>query len=214
VAILAGRANGTLVIANPTLFPMTYVLEAQSFAVLPSGDVVFSRLDTTRVRLRLAAMSGRIPPRQSMRVFYEAFADSLPSWFAIIATFSKGAPGAGLTMRLQMSQTVYLMQKAEALATDLEFGALTFDPLTRIVRARVENHSAKLTRLTALTLVASTGQKIAVEAGPIFPMSVREFSFAWTYAGTPVSGVADFGKFALTEPIATAARDAPARSAP
>jgi hypothetical protein len=201
IAIFTGRANGTIVLANPTLYPVNFVLEPFSYVTTSSGDLSFLPLDTARIHLSLSSMSGRIPPRQAMRLFYEARADSLPSWFAIIASFSRGAPAGGLSVRLQMSQMVYLMQPEPVVAADLSLDSVTFDARTRLVHGHIRNHSGKLTRLLTLSLVSSTGSTFDIDAGPIYPNSVHDVVYAWTRPGIPVELIAAFEGFSLSQSI-------------
>lgn len=204
IAIFDEKANGRLVIGNPTLYPVNFVLEARSFTVSCSGDITFGPLDTARIHLSLSNMSGRIPARQNVRVFYQATADSLPSWFAIIASFSRTAPDAGLSVRLELPQIVYIMQRERAGEGDITIGAVTFDSVTKFVRVRVENHSTKLTRVVGLTITSSSGQSVVADASPLFPNSARDFEHAWKLAGRPVSVTAAFPGFSMTRQVTAA----------
>ena len=72
------RANSSFRLTNGTLYPLNVVLDVRGFSVTDDGQVVDETLDTSRVHVRLSAMSFRIPPRGGYTVFYEATADSLP----------------------------------------------------------------------------------------------------------------------------------------
>lgn len=202
IAVFDGKANGRLVIANPSLYPVNFVLESKSFTVGCNGDITFGPLDTARIHLSLSAMSGRVPAKQNVRIYYQASADSLPSWFAIIASFRRTAPEGGLSVRLELPQIVYLMQRQRASESDIAIGTVTYDSATRVVRTRVENRGAKLTRVQGLTIVSSTGQSVLTDAGPLFPNSARDYEHHWKLPGTPVSAVVEFEGFKLTRPIA------------
>jgi hypothetical protein len=201
VVLSAKVRTGTLVIANPTLYPLAFVLEPFSFTTAENGDLSFQPLDTVRVRLQLSAMSGRIPPRQQIRIQYVTSGDSLPAWFAIVASFNKGAAAPGLGLRMQLVQTVYLMQRERALAEDLAIESFTFDARTNTATVRIVNRSAKLTRLSALRLVAADGKYAVVAAGPIFPNSTIEYVGAWTLGGRPHAVNAVFDGFSLTQDL-------------
>ena len=70
------RARSSFQLINSTIFPLSVVLEVHGFTVTEQGEVQETPLDTTKVRVKLSAMSFRIPPRQTYTVFYEATADS------------------------------------------------------------------------------------------------------------------------------------------
>jgi len=203
IAVFDGNARGQMVIANPSLFPINFVLEPKSFSMSCNGDVLFAPLDTAHIHLTLSAMSGRITAKQNIRIFYEASADSLPAWFAIIASFSHGAPGSGLSMRLELPQMVYLMQRDRVTEGNLAVGLASYDSVTHVLRVRLENHSRKLTRLTSLTLVSSSGQTVVTEAGPLFPNSARDYEHLWRLQGRPVTLIAAFPGFSITRAIQT-----------
>jgi hypothetical protein len=201
IAIYQGTAHGSLIIANPTINRMNFVLEPMSFTTSITGDITFQPLDTSRIRLTLSAMSGRIPARQSYRIFYEASSDSIPSWFAIVATFSRGAPTSGLVVRMQLPQMVYLTQRDPAVAADLGLDSVSYDSVSQLVYARVTNRSSRLTRLLALKVVPASGATVAFAAGPIFPDHTQEYVLRWTRAERPLAVVADFPGFSLTGSI-------------
>jgi hypothetical protein len=203
VAVYDGKASGAIVIANPSIFRMNFVLDPMSFIMASNGDISFGPLDTGRIRLRLSSMSGRIPARQSIRLFYEASADSLPSWFAVVATFSRGAPATGLAVRLQMPHMVYLMQRGQPTRSELSLDAVTFDSATSTLRARLENRSAKLTRLESFG-VEWAGPVILIDAGPVFPNSVRTFTYVWNRPGRPTGVIASFPDFSIATPVTNA----------
>ena len=53
----SGQARGKFDLVNETLFPLTVVLEARGFHVEPNGNLVEELLDTTRMQVKLSAMS-------------------------------------------------------------------------------------------------------------------------------------------------------------
>ena len=105
------RARSSFQLHNGSLFPLTVVLEVRGFKVTDEGEVVDVALDTSRVQVKLSAMSFRIPPRGSYRVFYEASGDSLPAWFNILSAMSGARTESGLNVRLLLPHVVYLNQK-------------------------------------------------------------------------------------------------------
>src|SRR4051794_25974589 len=82
------RARSSYQLVNSTLFPLNVVLDVRGFNVTESGEVQDIPLDTTRIRVKLSAMSFRIPPRATYTVFYEASADSVPAWFNIVSAMT------------------------------------------------------------------------------------------------------------------------------
>src|SRR2546426_12604812 len=75
------RARSSFQLINSSIFPLNVVLEVRGFSVTEQGEVQDAPLDTSKVRVKLSAMSFRIPPRGIYTVFYEAAADSLPARF-------------------------------------------------------------------------------------------------------------------------------------
>ena len=82
------RARSSFQLINSTIFPLSAVLEVHGFTVTEQGEVQEVPLDTAKVRVKLSAMSFRIPPRQTYTVFYEATADSVPAWFNIVSAMT------------------------------------------------------------------------------------------------------------------------------
>ena len=82
------HARSSFQLINSGIFPLNVVLEARGFRVSEQGEVEDAPLDTTRLHIKLSAMSFRIPPRSTYTVFYEASADSLPAWFNILSAMS------------------------------------------------------------------------------------------------------------------------------
>jgi hypothetical protein len=201
IAIFEAKASGSVTIANGSLYPVSFVLEPRSFAVSCGGDVGFMPLDTTRIRLKLSTMSGRIPARQSVKVFYEATTDSLPAWFAIIASFGRSQPSAGLSMRVELPHVVYLMQKDRVVERDIRVGEATYSDSARLLRVEVENRSAKLTRILDVTVTSTNGQSHAIDACPLFPGSSRQFEHTWRELGRPVSVTIRFPGFSVTRAV-------------
>ena len=64
------RARSSFQLINSTIFPLSVVLEVHGFSVTGEGEVQDAPLDTTKVHVKLSAMSFRIPPRQTYTVFY------------------------------------------------------------------------------------------------------------------------------------------------
>ena len=179
-AVHEGRARSSVLISNPSLQPLVFVIEPVSFDIAACGDLGLAPLDTARVKLSLSAMSGRIPAKQTRRIFYDARTDSLPAWFALKIAFGPARRDSGLSMRLELTHFVYLMQEAPVLPSEIAASEATYDPVRRRLTIRVENQSTKLTRLHSVGLVSATDEESAVEACPLLPRHAREFEFPWS----------------------------------
>src|SRR6476660_7671818 len=66
------RARSSFQLINSGIFPLNVVLEVRGFSVTERGEVQDATLDTSKVHVKLSAMSFRIPPRGTYTVFYEA----------------------------------------------------------------------------------------------------------------------------------------------
>lgn len=106
------KARGSFVVTNGTLFPLTVVLTPKGFQVSEDGELTDVPLDTTRIHLKLSAMSFRLQPRQAYTVFYEARADSTPAWFSVWAGITGARTDNGIQLRIELPHVVYLNQKA------------------------------------------------------------------------------------------------------
>src|SRR6476620_12624499 len=105
------RARSSFQLINSGIFPLSAVLEVHGFTVTEQGEVQDAPLDTTRLHIKLSAMSFRIPPRGTYTVFYEASADSLPAWFNIVSAMSGARTESALNLRELLPHVVYLNQK-------------------------------------------------------------------------------------------------------
>src|ERR671912_1814361 len=100
------QARGKFELVNESLFPLTVVLEPRGFHVEPTGELIEEPLDTARIRVKISAMSFRIPPRETYTVFYEATAKSFPSWFLISSTLTGARTQTGLNVRIELPHVV------------------------------------------------------------------------------------------------------------
>lgn len=191
------KARSSFQLHNGSLFPLTVVLEVRSFSVTEAGEVVDLPLDTTRVRVKLSAMSFRIPPRGSYRVFYEADADSLPAWFNILSAMSGARTDEGLNVRLLLPHVVYLNQKRPLQRREVGIGAFELDPSTRKMRIQLENLGPHLARV--LQVNVTDGQTTSEPTGgfPLFPYSRRWTEVPWDGTGLPNRLSVRFARFTL-----------------
>ena len=96
-------------------------------------------LDTTKVRVKLSAMSFRIPPRQTYTVFYEATADSVPAWFNIVSAMTGAKTENGLNVRILLPHVVYLNQKAPLRKEQVVVRAVEVDTAAGKLRLQLQN---------------------------------------------------------------------------
>ena len=191
------RARSSFQLHNSSLFPLTVVLEVRGFKVTDEGEVVDLPLDTSRIHVKLSAMSFRIPPRGSYRVFYEANGDSLPAWFNILSAMSGARTQSGLNVRLLLPHVVYLNQKPQLKKNQVAVGALEFDPISKKVRIQLKNLGPNLGRV--LQVNATDGHTTSGPSGgfPLFPGRRRWTEVTWTAATPPTRLTVRFARFTI-----------------
>jgi hypothetical protein len=199
------RARSSFQLHNGSLFPLTVVLEVRGFRVTEEGEVVDLPLDTSRIHVKLSAMSFRIPPRGSYRVFYEATGDSLPAWFNILSAMSGARTESGLNVRLLLPHVVYLNQKRPLTKNEVAIRALEFDASSRKARIQLENLGSHLGRV--LQANVSDGHTTSAPSGgfPLFPRSRRWTEIPWDGATPPNRLTVRFARFSIDTAL-TAAR--------
>ena len=176
------KARSSFQLHNGSLFPLTVVLEVRGFRVTEAGEVVDLPLDTSRIRVKLSAMSFRIPPRGSYRVFYEASADSLPAWFNILSAMSGGRTDDGLNVRLLLPHVVYLNQKQALKKQEVGIRAFEFHPSEKKMRVQLENLGPHLGRVLQVNVIDGNVTSEPAGGFPLFPFSRRWTEVPWTGA--------------------------------
>jgi hypothetical protein len=196
------RARSSFQLNNGSLFPLTVVLEVRGFRVTEQGEVVDVPLDTSRIHVKLAAMSFRIPPRGSYRVFYEATGDSLPAWFNILSAMSGTRTESGLNVRLLLPHVVYLNQKQPLKKNEVAVRTLEHDPGSKKARVQLENLGPHLGRV--LQAQVSDGHTTSELGGgfPLFPMSRRWAEIPWNGATPPTRLTVRFARFSIDTTLA------------
>jgi hypothetical protein len=191
------RARSSFQLINSGIFPLSVVLEVHGFRVSEQGEVEDAPLDTTRLHIKLSAMSFRIPPRGRYTVFYEASADSLPAWFNIVSAMTGARTESGLNLRVLLPHVVYLNQKEALHKEQVAIRAFQVDSATGKVRVQLENLGPNLGRVQEIT--ASAG-KVATPPGagfPLFPHMIRWTELAWPGPGSPEHLNVRFAKFTI-----------------
>ncbi len=191
------KARGSFVVTNGTLFPLTVVLTPKGFQVSEDGELTDVPLDTTRIHLKLSAMSFRLQPRQAYTVFYEARADSTPAWFSVWAGITGARTDNGIQLRIELPHVVYLNQKARLPQGDVTITAVRYQPVQQQVVVELRNTGASLGRAKQVT-VSAEGVPNRQGAGfPLFPHSTRRTVIPWTDSLPPASVEVRFDGFQL-----------------
>ena len=193
------QAHGKFELVNETLFPLTVVLEPRGFHVEPSGDLIEESLDTTRIQVKISAMSFRIPPRETYTVFYEATAKSFPAWFLVSSTLTGARTQTGLNVRIELPHVVYMLQPEPLRKTDVAIRAFEFDSATRRIRVELENTGTSLGRVLSSEVSGSGKKPVPGGAFPLFPHSQRRLEIPWTEDATPEKLVLRFANFTMEE---------------
>jgi hypothetical protein len=191
------KARSSFTLHNPSIFPITVVLEPRGFTVSGDGEVLDLPLDTSRVRIKLSEMSFRIPPRGTRTVFYEASSDSLPTWFNILSALSGAKTESGLNVRILLPHVVYLNQKQPLRKADVAIRAFEFDTVRKTARVLLENLSPNLGRVYQMTV--NNGHTVSQPGSgfPLLPRKQRWAEVEWKVSAPPNRLVVRFSRFTL-----------------
>ncbi len=186
VAEYKGRAVGSFEVRNNGLYPMNVVIEPFGFVQDSLGKITYIAFDTTRVKLRLSAMSLRLPARAGVSISYEATSDSVPAWFVITSTFH-GTRRQGVNYNFQLPHVVYLHQKAPVRKDEIQLAQFTFAAEGRQVRFKIRNGSAGITRCGEGTLTSASGARAPIPAFPLYPRFERWVTVDWAHTDAPTT---------------------------
>jgi hypothetical protein len=191
------RARSSFQLRNPSIFPITVVLELRGFSISDSGEVVDQPLDTSRVHVKLSEMSFRIPPRGSRTVFYEAAGDNLPAWFNILSAMTGTRTESGLNVRILLPHVVYLNQKQALRKGEVALNRVEYDPAARKARVQLENLGPNLGRVYQLSL--ADGHNTSQPGGgfPLLPHRRRWVEVDWPGPNPPDRAVIRFSRFTI-----------------
>jgi hypothetical protein len=205
IAEYSEKARSSFQLSNPSIFPLTVVLEPRGFTVTEDGEVLDLPLDTSRIRIKLSEMSFRIPPRGTRTVFYEASSDSLPTWFNILSALSGAKTESGLNVRILLPHVVYLNQKQPLRKTDVAIRAFEFDSARKTARVLLENLSPNLGRVYQTTV--GDGHHVSQPGSgfPLLPRKRRWAEVAWTESTAPNRVMLRFSRFSLDTVLTPAA---------
>jgi hypothetical protein len=193
------QARGKFELVNETLFPLTVVLEPRGFHVEPTGELIEEPLDTTRIHVKISAMSFRIPPRETYTVFYEATAKAFPAWFVIASTLTGARTQSGLNVRIELPHVVYMLQPQPLRRADVAVRMFEFDSASKRVRVELENLGASLGRVLSSEISAEGKKATPGGAFPLFPYSRRMLQIPWSEDLTPERLVLRFANFTVEE---------------
>jgi hypothetical protein len=199
------RARSSFQLVNSTVFPLSVVLEVRGFTVTEQGEVQEATLDTSNVRVKLSAMSFRIPPRQTYTVFYEATADSLPAWFNIVSAMTGAKTDNGLNVRILLPHVVYLNQKAPLRKEEVVVRAVQVDTATGKLRLQLENLGPNLGRVQQVTAVAGKTTSPPGAGFPLFPHMLRWTEVDWPDRVAPERLTVRFSRFTMDTVLAAPA---------
>ena len=191
------KARSSFQLQNGTLFPLTVVLEVRGFQVTEAGEVIDAPLDTNRVHVKLSAMSFRIPPRGSYRVFYEATGDTLPAWFNILSAMSGARTDNGLNVRLLLPHVVYLNQKQSLKKVEVAVRDFQVDRVGQKARLQLENLGPNLGRVLQVNVRNDHSSSDPAGGFPLFPRSRRWIEVPWRGEQPPTAASVRFARFSI-----------------
>jgi hypothetical protein len=199
------KTKGKIEYVNDSLQALTVTLDSQSFTVSDTGEMQYRPLDPG-IHVKYSATSFRIQPKQSYLVFYEAEADTVPSWFVVYATFAgfKERTAEGLQIHVLLPHTVYLLPKGDVKRDDLLVKTAEFHPLEQKVVLRVENTGPAFGRILAADIGSGQNKdKVTNNGFPVFPHRERQVEIPWTAPDVPRKVTLHLKGFVLEEPIAS-----------
>jgi hypothetical protein len=173
------RARGRIELTNDSAWPLDVVMEARGFAVDEAGELIDLPMNQV-VRLKLSAMSVRIPPKQTRYVFYDATSEVLPAWFVLYANF-RGFPARefkGTSVQLELPHVVYILPKTQLKDTDIGVRLVRFVPDQHRVVVDVWNNGLQFGRVIA-TEIRGGGQKKTGVSFPLLPEGKRRLELDW-----------------------------------
>lgn len=200
------KGSGRILLTNDTLTPLVVVLQPESFSIAPDGRATYRPLDRG-IHVELSTTSLRLMPKQQYYVFYKASADSLPAWFTVYATFSPAQAARGLTVRIMLPHTVYLLQKEPLAKEDVQAGPATYDPAKKLVVLNVENAGKAYGRMRDGSIQAGR-ESAPIDGFPLLPGQPRHLEITWTGKNAPESLTLHFDRFQIKLPVTLGATPA------
>lgn len=200
IAELGENAKGRVEYVNDTAMPLNVVIDARSFTVSEKGEIAYRALDSN-IHLKLSATSFRVQPHQSYYLFYEASAAETPAWFVIYAAFSGFGlkTQQGISVRLSLPHTVYLLPKRTIEKTELKVTRAEFDASTKKLLVELENTGPSFGRVLESWIVGR--KKVEGSGFPIFPHGRRQMEFTYDGDQPPDKVELYLEKFKIEGPV-------------
>lgn len=193
------RVHGKFDLVNDQLMPVNVILEARSFDVTEEGDPVYRPLDP-HVALKLSEMSFRLPAQQARTIFFEARAESIPTWFTIYATFSGMPRRQGIDVEVELPHTVYMLPKEPLGAADVRVESAVWDSVARNVSVRLRNVGPRLGRVEEAE-VRARKEKRQVGSFPLLPGASRRVLIPWDAPVAPSTYRLKFQRFVVEDSL-------------
>jgi len=181
------RARGRVELRNDADWPLDVVMEARGFTVDGAGELIDAPLSRD-IRLRLSAMSLRIPPKETRFVVYDASAEVLPAWFVLYATF-RGFPARefrGTAVQLELPHVVYILPKRALKDADVGVQLVQFSPDRHRVVLDVWNSGPEFGRVLTTEIQGAGVRKTGVSF-PLLPQGRRRLEMDWDGLAPPES---------------------------
>ena len=193
--------KGSFDVINQGGAPLIVTLSLNSFSVKEDGQMWFQPLDPG-IHVELSAMSLRLAPHETSRIFYKATADHLPAWFVIYAAFSPPPRKdmTGLNLRFELPHVVYLLPKHGGLKKEELKVSATYDAHKQLVRCTVENLGGNFGRVERLQVTGHSKHEDG-STGGIFPHGRRVFEMGWKNPQAPEKVVLRFKHFKIEQAI-------------
>ena len=197
-------ASGRIEYFNDSLQVLNVTLEARSFTVSDTGGMSYQPLDDA-IHVKFSEMNFRIEPKQNYFVYYQAYADKLPSWFVVYATFGgfREKTEQGFRIQVQLPHTIYLLPKQDVQKQELVVKVAEYRPGEKKIIVRVENAGPSFGRV--LEAQVSSAKDKSIQAGfPIFPFSQRQVEISWEAASDPAKLQLHLAHFKLEQGVTNA----------
>jgi hypothetical protein len=201
----AGKnARGRIEYFNDSTQPLTVTLEAKSFTVTDTGNLSYRQLDDV-IHVKFSEMSFRIEPKQNYFIYYQAYADKLPAWFVVYATFGgfKEKTEEGFRIQVQLPHTIYLLPKQNVQREELVVKVAEYRQAEKKVVVRVENAGPSFGRILEAQ-VSSSKDKSTQGGFPIFPFSQRQVEIPWEAATDPTKVQLHLENFKMEQGVTSA----------
>lgn len=195
------KASGRIEYVNDSLETLNVVLDSRSFTVSDTGELSYRPLDSG-IYVKFSSSSFKIPPKQNYYVFYQAWADAVPSWFVVYATFSGFSQKTreGLSLQVLLPHTIYLLPKQSVRKEELQIKIAEYHPQDRKVVVRVENTGPAFGRVLQADVTSAKG-KATANGFPVFPHREREVEIPWEADDGPARLVLLFEHFHLERAV-------------